>query len=255
MLDQTATAMGARKLKKWIDRPLLSKELIEERHQQVQALIDHFFEREELKDSLKDMYDIERLAGRISYGNVNARDLLQLKRSLATFPSVKEILNQINNDLLQNLLPETKPYEEIYQLLDAGINEEPPISITEGGIIKNGYHEQLDQYREASRNGKAWVANLEADERKRTGIKSLKVGYNKVFGYYIEVTKANLANVDLTRYERKQTLTNAERYITPELKEKERLILEANDQSVELEYDLFVEIREQMKIIFPRYNY
>ncbi len=251
VLDQTATAMGARKLKKWIDRPLLSKELIEERHQQVQALIDHFFEREELKDSLKDMYDIERLAGRISYGNVNARDLLQLKRSLATFPSVKEILNQINNDLLQNLLPETKPYEEIYQLLDAGINEEPPISITEGGIIKNGYHEQLDQYREASRNGKAWVANLEADERKRTGIKSLKVGYNKVFGYYIEVTKANLANVDLTRYERKQTLTNAERYITPELKEKERLILEANDQSVELEYDLFVEIREQMKNYIP----
>ncbi|SEP59839.1 DNA mismatch repair protein MutS [Piscibacillus halophilus] len=251
VLDRTATAMGARKLKKWMDRPLLSKSIIEQRHQQVEALIEHFFEREELKEALKEMYDIERLAGRISYGNVNARDLLQLKRSLNTLPKVQQILSQIEETTIQNLLPELKPYEEIYQLLEKGIAEEPPISITEGGIIKDGYHDQLDQYREASRNGKTWVANLEAEERKRTGIKSLKVGYNKVFGYYIEVTKANLANVDLSRYERKQTLTNAERYITPELKEKERLILEANDKSVALEYDLFIDIRDQMKEYIP----
>ncbi len=251
VLDRTATAMGARRLKKWMDRPLLSKSIIEQRHQQVEALIEHFFEREELKEALKEMYDIERLAGRISYGNVNARDLLQLKRSLNTLPKVQQILSQIEETTIQNLLPELKPYEEIYQLLEKGIAEEPPISITEGGIIKDGYHDQLDQYREASRNGKTWVANLEAEERKRTGIKSLKVGYNKVFGYYIEVTKANLANVDLSRYERKQTLTNAERYITPELKEKERLILEANDKSVALEYDLFIDIRDQMKEYIP----
>lgn len=251
VLDQTATAMGARKLKKWIDRPLLSKSVIEKRHQQVEALMSHFFEREELKEALKEMYDIERLAGRISYGNVNARDLLQLKRSLSSLPNVQHILAQIDESTIKNLLPDLKPYEDVYKLLDVGIAEDPPISITEGGIIKDGYHEQLDQYREASRNGKAWVANLEAEERQRTGIKSLKVGYNKVFGYYIEVTKANLSNVDLSRYERKQTLTNAERYITPELKEKERLILEANDRSVELEYELFIAIRDQMKDYIP----
>ncbi|TFB23132.1 DNA mismatch repair protein MutS [Filobacillus milosensis] len=251
VLDRTSTAMGARRLKKWIDRPLLSKSIIENRHKQVQAFIDHFFEREELKEALKDIYDIERLAGRVSYGNVNARDLLQLKRSLSTLPRIKQTIDQIEESTIQSLLPDLKPYEAIFKLLDKGIAEEPPISITEGGIIKDGYHQQLDEYREASRNGKTWVANLEAQEREHTGIKSLKVGYNKVFGYYIEVTKANIANVDLSRYERKQTLTNAERYITPELKEKERLILEANDKSVALEYDLFIEIREQMKEYIP----
>lgn len=251
VLDKTSTAMGARRLKKWLDRPLLSKLSIEERHKQVQALIDHFFERDELKEALKDIYDIERLAGRISYGNVNARDLLQLKRSLSSLPNIKRIIETIDHPSIQALLPDLKPYEEIYQLLEEGIAEEPPISIMEGGIIKDGYHEKLDQYREASRNGRQWVANLEAEEREKTGVKSLKVGYNKVFGYYIEVTKANLANVDLSRYERKQTLTNAERFITPELIEKERLILEANDQSMALEYNLFIDIREKMKAYIP----
>ncbi|RPF55917.1 DNA mismatch repair protein MutS [Aquisalibacillus elongatus] len=247
VLDHTATAMGARKLKKWIDRPLLSKSAIEKRHQQVQALMDHFFEREELKEALQDIYDIERLAGRISYGNVNARDLLQLKRSLRALPNIEHILGKIEEDSIQSLLPDLTPYKEIHDLLEKGIAEDPPILITEGGIIKDGYHEQLDEFREASRNGKTWVANLEATERERTGIKSLKIGYNKVFGYYIEITKANLSQVDLSRFERKQTLANAERFITPELKEKERLILEANDKSVNLEYDLFISIRDQMK--------
>ncbi len=247
VIDRTETAMGARKLKQWLDQPLLSKEAIETRHGQVKALIDAFFEREELKNALKEVYDIERLVGRISFGNVNARDLLQLKRSLKVLPNIKETLLNISNDKINQLLDNIKPYETIYDILNRGIHEDPPVSITEGGIIKDGFNKQLDQYRDASKNGKAWVANLEREEREKTGIKSLKIGYNKVFGYYIEVTKANLAAVDLDRYERKQTLTNAERFITPELKEKEQLILEATDKSVELEYELFVQIRDELK--------
>src|SRR5690625_1295026 len=247
VIDRTETAMGARKLKQWLDQPLLSKEAIETRHSQVKALIDAFFEREELKNALKEVYDIERLAGRISFGNVNARDLLQLKRSLKVLPAIKETLLKIPNEKMNQLLENIEPYEKIYDILNRGIHEDPPISITEGGIIKDGFNEQLDQYRDASKNGKEWVANLEKEEREKTGIKSLKIGYNKVFGYYIEVTKANLAAVDLERYERKQTLTNAERFITPELKEKERLILEATEKSVELEYELFVQIRDELK--------
>lgn len=251
VLDRTSTAMGARRLKKWIDRPLLSKETIEKRHAQVESLMTMFFEREALRDQLKHVYDLERLAGRVSYGNVNARDLLQLKKSLAKVPDIKATLNQFDDDLITDLLGDISPYDAMYQLLDSSIHEEPPILITEGGIIKDGYHAQLDEYREASRNGRQWVAELEASERERTGVKSLKVGYNKVFGYYIEVTKANLYAIDDERYERKQTLANAERFITPELKEKEKLILEAKDKSVALEYDLFVEIREEMKQYIP----
>lgn len=251
VIDRTETAMGARKLKKWLDQPLLSKQAIEKRHRQVKALIEAFFEREELKEALKEVYDIERLAGRISFGNVNARDLLQLKRSLKVLPKIKEILSRIENDDLQELLNVINPYKEIYNLLHRGIHEDPPISITEGGIIKDGFNSQLDNYREAMRNGKEWILNLEKEEREKTGIKSLKIGYNKVFGYYIEVTKANLSHVDLSRYERKQTLANAERFVTPELKEKEKLILEAEEKSVNLEYDLFVSIREELKEYIP----
>ncbi|PKR78695.1 DNA mismatch repair protein MutS [Halalkalibacillus sediminis] len=251
VLDRTSTAMGARRLKKWIDRPLLSQSSIERRHKQVQALMDHFFEREELKESLKDVYDLERLAGRISYGNVNARDLLQLKKSLKVLPSIRETLLQVDEPTIQELLEDIQPYKEVYELLDTSVSEDPPILITEGDIIKDGYNSQLDEYREASRNGRTWVANLEAQERERTGIKSLKIGFNKVFGYYIEVTKSHLNNVNLERFERKQTLANAERFITDELKEKEQLILEAKDKSVALEYELFVEIRDRMKAYIP----
>ncbi|MGM8216221.1 DNA mismatch repair protein MutS [Bacillaceae bacterium W0354] len=247
VIDRTQTAMGARKLKTWIDQPLLSKRAIKIRHKQVQGFIDSFFEREELKELLKEVYDIERLVGRISFGNVNARDLLQLKQSLSVLPQVKQSIDQIQIEEISQLLGDIKPFEEIYNLLNDGIHEDPPISITEGGIIKDGFNEQLDQYRQASKHGKEWVASLEREEREKTGIKSLKVGYNKVFGYYIEVTKANLPHVDLERYERKQTLANAERFITPELKEKERLILEATEKSVDLEYKLFVSIRDQLK--------
>ncbi|GAA0461825.1 DNA mismatch repair protein MutS [Alkalibacillus silvisoli] len=251
VLDQTTTAMGARRLKKWLDRPLLSKATIDKRHDQVQTFLDYFFERGELREYLKQVYDLERLAGRVSYGNVNARDLLQLKKSLGAVPHLKQVLSQFDSDLITQLLGDIDVYRDIYDLLDQSIHDEPPISITEGDIIIDGYDSKLDEYREASRNGKAWVAQLEAKERENTGIKSLKVGFNKVFGYYIEVTKANLPQVDLDRFERKQTLANAERFITPELKEKERLILEAKDKSVALEYELFVGIREQMKQYIP----
>ncbi|WP_027963262.1 DNA mismatch repair protein MutS [Halalkalibacillus halophilus] len=252
VLDQTVTAMGGRKLKKWLDRPLLNKKHIEVRHQQVSTFISSFMERESLRTSLQNVYDLERLAGRISYGNVNARDLLQLKRSLGALPEIQSLLKQINTEEVSKLIEEVNDYKPIFTLLEKSIHEDAAVSITEGDIIKDGYNEQLDAYREASRNGKAWIANLEREEREHTGIRSLKVGFNKVFGYYIEITKANIPHVDQERYERKQTLSNAERYITPELKEKESLILEAKEKSVALEYDLFVEIRSQLKEAIPK---
>lgn len=231
VLDKTITAMGSRMLKKWIDRPLLSKGQIAERHQQVHTMMEHFMERDELRESLKNVYDLERLAGRISYGNVNARDLLQLKRSLGALPQIKQLLNLFDHPSVSSLLSEVESYQEIFEILDSALAENPPVLITEGNLIKDGYHKQLDEYREVNRNGKSWIAELEAKEREETGIKSLKVGFNKVFGYYIEVTRANLAHLAEGRYERKQTLANAERFVTPELKEKERMILEAQEKA------------------------
>ncbi|MFB9972803.1 DNA mismatch repair protein MutS [Allobacillus sp. SKP2-8] len=251
VLDKTITAMGSRLLKKWIDRPLLSKGQIAERHQQVHTMMEHFMERDELRESLKNVYDLERLAGRISYGNVNARDLLQLKRSLGALPQIKQLLNLFDHPSVSSLLSEVESYQEIFEILDAALAENPPVLITEGNLIKDGYHKQLDEYREVNRNGKSWIAELEAKEREETGIKSLKVGFNKVFGYYIEVTRANLAHLAEGRYERKQTLANAERFVTPELKEKERMILEAQEKSTTLEYELFLELRDQIKSYIP----
>ncbi|GAA0339324.1 DNA mismatch repair protein MutS [Bacillus carboniphilus] len=251
LLDETATAMGGRLLKTWIDRPLTSEREIEERVNFVEILKGRFFERQDLREKLQKVYDLERLAGRIAFGNVNGRDFIQLKNSLSQIPDIKNIV-------LGLLSTSTKwddyldACEEVYELLDKAIQENPPISVKEGGLIKDGYHEKLDQYREASRNGKTWIAELEQEERRKTGIKSLKVGYNRVFGYYIEVTKANLHLLKEGQYDRKQTLTNAERFITPDLKEKEALILEAEEKSVELEYDLFVGIREEIKQYIPR---
>lgn len=243
--------MGSRMLKKWIDRPLLSKGQIAERHQQVHTMMEHFMERDELRESLKNVYDLERLAGRISYGNVNARDLLQLKRSLGALPQIKQLLNLFDHPSVSSLLSEVESYQEIFEILDSALAENPPVLITEGNLIKDGYHKQLDEYREVNRNGKSWIAELEAKEREETGIKSLKVGFNKVFGYYIEVTRANLAHLAEGRYERKQTLANAERFVTPELKEKERMILEAQEKSTTLEYELFLELRDQIKSYIP----
>jgi DNA mismatch repair protein MutS len=249
LLDETMTAMGGRMLKHWIDRPLINRDEIENRHYLVGVLMNHYFERQDLREKLKEVYDLERLAGRVAFGNVNARDLVQLKRSLMQVPFLKEILLSID---MADLAAKMDPCEEVTDLLEQAIVENPPLSLKEGNIIRDGYHDQLDQYRDASRNGKTWIAQLERAEREKTGIKSLKVGYNRVFGYYIEVTRANLHLLEEGRYERKQTLTNAERFITPELKEKEALILQAEEKIGELEYELFTEIRETIKEYIPR---
>ena len=252
LLDETRTAMGGRLLKQWIDRPLIQKDEILRRHMMVETLISSFFERQELRELLKEVYDLERLAGRVAFGNVNARDLMQLKRSLQQIPSIKDLVMKLGNKEAEELGENLDPCEEIIDLLERAIVDNPPISLKDGGMIQDGYNEELDRYRDASRNGKNWIAQLEREEREKTGIKSLKVGYNRVFGYYIEVTRANLHHLEEGRYERKQTLTNAERFITPELKEKEALILQAQEKSVDLEYELFSEVREFVKEFIPR---
>jgi DNA mismatch repair protein MutS len=252
LLDETMTAMGGRMLKQWIDRPLIHQEEIEKRQQFVELLLEKFFERQDLRELLKEVYDLERLAGRVAFGNVNARDLQQLNRSLGQIPALKHILESMETAIASDLVQQLDPCEELTDLLEQALVENPPLSIKEGNIIRDGYNAELDQYRDASRNGKTWIAQLEKQEREKTGIKSLKVGYNRVFGYYIEVTKANLHLLEDGRYERKQTLTNAERYITPELKEKESLILQAEEKSVDLEYELFTTIRETVKEFIPR---
>ncbi|MEH7384505.1 DNA mismatch repair protein MutS [Bacillus sp. JJ1521] len=252
LLDQTVTAMGGRLLKQWIDRPLLNKNEIEARLNMVQTFIDQYFERLELRDLLKEVYDLERLAGRVAYGNVNARDLLQLKKSLEQVPGIYNLVNQLKHPYANNLGKQMDLCESLTEILHNSIKESPPMTIKEGDIIKDGFNAQLDQYRDASRNGKTWIASLEKQEREKTGIKSLKIGYNRVFGYYIEVTRANLHLLPEGLYERKQTLSNAERFITPELKEKETLILEAEEKIVQLEYDIFLDIREQVKGYIPR---
>ncbi|MGE6752997.1 DNA mismatch repair protein MutS [Rossellomorea sp. NPDC071047] len=252
LLDETMTAMGARLLKQWIDRPLIHKQDIERRQTVVEVLLERFFERQDLRERLKEVYDLERLAGRVAFGNVNARDLIQLKKSLQQVPLLKHLVGSLENEATDDLVRKLDPCEELTDLLDLALVENPPLTIKEGSLIRDGYHDELDQYRDASRNGKSWIAQLERDERERTGIRSLKVGFNRVFGYYIEVTRANLQHLEEGRYERKQTLTNAERFITPELKEKEALILQADEKIVDLEYELFLGIRERVKGFIPR---
>jgi len=247
VLDKTVTAMGARMLKKWIERPLMDKVLINKRLDVVEAFQASFMEREALREALQSVYDLERLAGRISFGNVNARDLIQLKQSLKQIPNIKNILAMCEHEEINRINNELVYPEALVNLLESSIMDEPPISIKEGNMIKSGFNEQLKEYRDALTNGKQWIQELEKKEKEATNIKSLKVGYNRVFGYYIEITHANKHLIPEGRYERKQTLTNAERFITAELKEKERLILEAEEKSVELEYDLFVQIRDQLK--------
>ncbi|WP_251635617.1 DNA mismatch repair protein MutS [Sporosarcina sp. NCCP-2716] len=247
LLDETSTAMGARKLKTWIRQPLADRPEIERRLDTVGELIDAFFLRDELKTSLRDVYDLERLAGRLSMGSASARDLAQLRNSLRVIPSLKALLAESDKEHLRAFSERISPCDEQCQILEQAIAESPPLSAKEGGIIKDGFHGQLDTYRDASKNGKLWLAELEKKERELTGIKGLKIGYNRIFGYFIEITKSNLHLADLSRYERKQTLANCERYITPELKEKEELILSAESQSLDLEYSLFTQVREELK--------
>lgn len=252
LLDETKTAMGGRMLKQWLDRPLLNQKNIQKRQAIVANLLNNYFERSVLQDDLVKVYDLERLVGRVAFGSVNGRDLIQLKTSLEQVPKLRATLSTLPGDVFNELLNQLDPVSEITNLINKAINEDSPLSITEGGVIADGYSEQLDQYRDVMKNGKQWLAQLEAQEREVTGITGLKIGYNRVFGYYIEVTKANIAKLDPNRYERKQTLTNAERFSTPELKEREALILEAQDKSTQLEYELFVEVREVVKTMITR---
>ena len=248
LMDETKTPMGARRLKQWIDRPLINHQQIEQRLNTVEQFLSHFIERDTLRGYLNQVYDIERLVGRVSYGNVNARDLIQLKHSIMEIPNIKTLLNSFDNQMSEQFL-KLEPLDDLLQLLEQSLVDEPPISVKDGGLFKQGFNSQLDEYLEASQNGKTWLAELQAKERQRTGIKSLKISYNKVFGYYIEITRANLQGFDPEQYgyNRKQTLSNAERFITDELKEKEDIILGAEDKAVDLEYELFTQIREHVK--------
>lgn len=252
LLDETVTAMGGRKLKQWMHQPLASKPAIEARQEVVTELLEEFFLRDELTQLLKSVYDLERLAGRVAFGSVGGRDLAQLRESLRQVPAIQQKLVESGRANCSALGERLDLCTDIEVLLAEAITDHPPISIKEGDVIRDGYNEQLDTYRDASRNGKDWIAQLEQKERELTGIKNLKIGYNRVFGYYIEITKSHLNTADLSRYDRKQTLANAERFITEELKEKEALILNAEEQSLALEYDLFVKLREQLKAYIPR---
>lgn len=248
LMDETKTPMGARRLKQWIDRPLINKQQIESRLDIVDEFSKHFIERDTLRNYLNQVYDIERLVGRVSYGNVNARDLIQLKHSISEIPNIKALLNSMNQDTLEQV-NQLEPLDDLLEVLEQSLVEDPPISVKDGGLFKVGFNKQLDEYLEASKNGKTWLAELQAKERQRTGIKSLKISFNKVFGYFIEITRANLQNFEPSDfgYMRKQTLSNAERFITDELKEKEDIILGAEDKAIELEYQLFVQLREEVK--------
>lgn len=243
LLDKTETAMGARLLRTWVEGPLLSRSRIEARLAAVEALKDAFMLAEELKESLEKVADMERLLGKISYGNLSARDCLALLRSLRSVEPVKDILNRFDAVPLQAIAHTMAPLKALCDMLEAAINPDAPLTLGEGGYIREGYNRQLDEYHAATTNGKQWLLDLESAERTETGIKNLKINYNRVFGYYIEVTKSNLDLVPL-RYTRRQTLANAERYVTPELQEIERKIVNAQQLAADLEQRLFNEVRE-----------
>ena len=249
LLDKCKTAMGSRKLKSWILNPLKNKDVIEKRYERIEKLNNEFILKDELRNLLYEVYDIERLSGKVINGSLNARDLLQLKNSLAVLPKIKEINDKLGFDY------EIASHSDIYELLDNAISEDPPISVREGYIIKSGFNSELDELRSIRSGGKDFVASFEAKVKEETGIKNLKVGFNKVFGYYIEVPNGSKNQVkDEFNWYRKQTLTNCERYISPELKEKESLILNAEENIIDLEYNLFCDIRNKIKLEVPALN-
>ena len=242
LLDNTKTAMGSRKLRQWIETPLKEKRLIEKRFNVVSSLIEEFILADDLRKNLYEVYDLERLSGRVAMGNANARDLLQLMNSLKVLPIIKDMLASIN------FYHDIDTLDSLYELLSVSIYEEPPISLKEGYLIKEGYSSELDELKALRSGGKDFISKFELEEKERTGIKNLKVGFNKVFGYYIEVSKGNLGLItDDMGYIRKQTLANCERFITPLLKEKEDLILSAEEKIINLEYELFIDIRNKVK--------
>ncbi len=245
VLDKTSTSMGGRMLRRWLNDPLLDVRDIQQRLDSVKELKDNMILRGDITETLKKVYDIERLAGKMAYGNANARDMITLKNSLEKLPEVKKVLADCSSEKLKELYENLDELKDIYELIDKSIVEDPPMTIKDGGIIKLGYDEEIDVLKRASTEGKTWLAKLEADEKEKTGIKTLKVGYNKVFGYYIEVSKSFVSQVP-ERFIRKQTLTTGERYITEELKTIENQILGAEEKVVNLEYNAFVEIRTQI---------
>ena len=241
-LDKNKTAMGSRFLKYNIENPITSKKELERRYDLIEKLSTEFILRDDLMKELNEVYDLERLAGRVSYGNLNAKDLLQLKNSLKHLPNIKKILEELKYDKTLETL------DDVYELLEKSINEDAPFTVHEGRLIKDGYNSELDELRSIKNGSKDFILTLEKEEKERTGIKNLKVGYNKVFGYFIEVSKGNKDLVkDEWGWDRKQTLANCERYTTPLLKEKENIILGAEEKIINLEYKLFMDIREVVK--------
>ena len=253
LLDKCNTAMGSRMLHKWMDKPLVDKSLIEQRLDYIEAFNNHVIEKEEIKSSFKNVYDLERIIGRICQGSANAKDLVWLRRSLKDIPFVKENLNQMGLAELANTI---NPHEELYQLLNLALVENPPLSVKEGGMINEGFSKELDEVKEISTNGREWILNYEATERERTGIKTLKVGYNRITGYYIEITKGALKELpeDIV-YERRATLVNSERFISPELKHYEQLVLNAKERIESLEYEIFTQLRNKAKTYVKSLQY
>lgn len=242
VLDKTLTAMGGRMIRHWVQEPLLDTDCIKERLYAVEMLKNDILLRKELKEYLKQIYDLERLAGKIAFGSANPRDLIALKKSVSFLPIIKQLFHEESVGLLGKILSNIDPLEDVKNIIERSILDEPAITLKDGGIIKAGYNEELDELQSVSREGKHWIAKLEQEEKDRTGIRSLKVGYNRVFGYYVEVSKSNLHLVP-EDYIRKQTLVNCERYITPELKEIESKVLGAEEKIINMEYDLFIEVR------------
>ena len=242
LLDKTKTAMGSRTLKSWLMNPLKDETKINKRLDYIESLNNNFLQREELMRDLYEVYDLERLTGKVICGSLNGRDLLQIKNSIKVIPDINRILNELKFDITLNT------HEKLFKLLESSISEDAPISIKEGGIIKSGYNAELDELKSIRSGGKDFISGIEAKLKEETGINNLKVGYNKVFGYFIEVSKGNSKRVsEELGWERRQTLTNAERYITPELKEKEALVLNAEERIIDLEYNIFMEIKESVK--------
>ena len=247
VLDKTETSMGGRLIRRWINDPLVNVDDINARLDAVEEIKNDLLLSDRIVESLKSIYDIERLAGKISYGTVNARDLISLKNSIMQLPNLKETIKNVNSEFLKNIDSELDILSDIYELIEASIVEEPPLTVKEGGLIKKGYKPEIDELIEATTNGKQWLANVEIREKELTGIKNLKIGYNKIFGYYIEVSKSNVKDIPEDRYIRKQTLTTGERYITEELKKMENEILGAKEKIIALEYDEFVNIRNEIQ--------
>lgn len=248
LLDHCKTAMGSRMLKQWIERPLINQQQIDQRLDVIEVFTNYFIQRESIKEILKDIYDLERLSSRIAFGNINARDLKWISVSLKVIPELKNQLLSLDEPLTNDLANHLINLDHIINLIEAAIIDNPPLTIKEGNIIKDGFNEELDELRYIRNHGKQWLVDFEQKEREKTGIKGLKVGYNRVFGYYIEVTKGNLALVkDEFNYTRKQSLANGERFVTPELKDMESKLLNAQDKMVKLEYLIFTQIRNEIK--------